>query len=351
MQELRTMKLNSSGDSGFLSSGDSSVNGDTFSGKFSNFSNLNLNTNTCTTTCTGANSTNIASSIGWGDKSIWGAPMSPVNSSNNTNSNLSNNASCKDIWSIDQSSCPTMSASNSLWETASVSNSKPDSNGSQEWLGSIWMIPQTPQSSNKANQVWDAPNNYQTFKNDINTETDSFQLLRPHDLGNNMWNSSPAAAAMSGHKFGNLPKESVNSLWAAPTPTGYNNYKVNSNPSVLPPTTGGGLKGARNNTNNPNLFGQNNTAVLNAAGPSFAAPQLMPITQQQQPHLQPQQPTQLPMRPLIGAFSNNNNKLNSNNHDTNGINNHHHSQLQAQNNACLQLFSDDFLNYFNNMIN
>lgn len=222
-------------------------------------------------------------------------------------------------------------ALNSLWEN------KTDSEN-QEWLGSIWMIPQTPQQA-KSSQIWDAPNSYQSFKNDINGGAGSFQMLRPHDIGNNMWNSSPAAAAMSGHKLANVGKESVNSLWAAPTPTSYNNYKVNSNPNAAPPPQSGPSK-VNMRMNMPNNFAGNPAASTAA---SFAAPQLMPV-QAQQPQQQ-----QLPLRPA-GTPANLNNKIiNSNNHDTNGIMNHH-NQLQAQN-ACLQLFSDDFLNYFNNMFN
>lgn len=344
------MKLNSSGDSGFLSSGDSSVNGDTLSGKFSAF-------NSSTTSGTGT-------TIGWGDKSIWGAPLSPTtNGGTNTVSSVSSN---KDIWSADHTS-----SSNSLWDNKSTAGTDASSTN-QEWLGSIWMIPQTPQTGKTGTgvpqQIWDAPNCYQSFKNDIHTDptAGTFQLLRPHDLGNNMWNSSPAAAAMSGLKLSEPIKESVNSLWAAPTPSSYNNYKVNSNPNAV-----------LTNNNNNRRSGSNHPPPAPVSGVSFAAPQLMPAPALQAPPLQAPVVPQPPMRQMSTGSNLYNGNVNQNLNcnvkptnngnnmlDTTGILSHHNNlshhnmsqqmqqqQQQAQQNACLQLFSDDFLNYFNNMVN
>lgn len=262
MQELRTMNAVMSGagsDSGFLSSGDSSVNGDYTSGSSSG----KLNTTATTTP--------------WGDKSIWGAPLSPTttNNFNNSNSsnNFNNNSNNKEIWSD--------TSAGSLWDSSDIATNIKKSS-SQEWLGSIWMIPQTPKAQNN---ICDAPNTYQTFKSEIS----GFQLMRPHDIGNNMWNNTAAAASMSGIK--------------------------------LPPNAS--TSSSSSNANRYNLKCMRINALAYGGG------------NQQQQQLQPPPPppqylqraTSLPQPAL--ANNNNNNKFD-----------------MAQN-ACLQLFSDDFLNYFN----
>lgn len=154
------------------------------------------------------------------------------------------------IWSDNSS------GTSSLWE--SNSNNKAAGATSQEWLGSIWMIPQTPKCAGPAAVaavVNEPPSSYQAFK----SEMSGFQLLRPHDIGNNMWNNSAAAATMSGIKL--------------PTPA----------PKAPPPQQ-------------PNL----KALRINALAYGGPAP--------------PRAPS---------------------------------SKLDMAQNACLQLFSDDFLNYFN----
>lgn len=254
MQELRSLKS----DSGFLSSGDSSVNGDLYqsssnsstisSGKF-NQQQQQQATAPITT---------------WGDKSIWGAPLSPTTTS-----------SGKEIWSDCNSS--------SLWE-ATAAAAPIGKSSSQEWLGSIWMIPQSQQQQQQQKPasattvVADAPLNYQTFK----AEMSGFQLLRPHDIGNNMWSTTAAAASMSGIKL--------------------------NPPSTNPTPNRSNLKAMRINSL---AYGGS------SAQPSSGA-QFHPI---QRPPLPPPPP-----QPQPAAQG---------------------SKFDLAQNACLQLFSDDFLNYFN----
>lgn len=256
-------------DSGFLSSGDSSVNGD-----YTNNGNNNCKiTNNITTSTT---------TTPWGDKSIWGAPLSPI-----TNYNAN-----KEVWSN--------TSANNLWDSDSSSIQK---SSSQEWLGSIWMIPQTPKTQN----ICETPNSYQAFKSDIT----GFQLMRPHDIGNNMWNNTAAAASMSGIKVN--PSATTNKS---------NNITLSATASIT--------DSCSKNPNNTNRYIKSMRINTLAYGGGNQQ-----LTQLQTPVPPPQynsmqaQTTSLPQPSVTLGNSNNINTFD-----------------MAQN-ACLQLFSDDFLNYFN----
>lgn len=315
MQELRSMKLTTgidacskSGDSGFLSSGDSSVNGDACSSNASVIMRANNASN---------NSGNV-----WSQKTIWGTNCNAVNNGINSNdNNLSFNTSKESIWSAQS---PPISGNN-LWENTmnkqSNNASKNVANKTQdaEWLGSIWMIPQTPQTSNtisnnnnnklssyssKLNAIWDTPESYQNFKTDLQQPQSGptageFQLLRPHDIGRNMWNNSTAAAVMN-----NVTKqESISSIWAASSST---------STSVQ-----------RSTSNIPQM---QQSSLLRANPVSCNAPKSYPVVattmHQQQQHIT-------------------DNEFISGNHQ----------QMSMQNNCYSQLFSDDFLNNYLNIIN
>lgn len=329
MQELRSMKLTSgidacskSGDSGFLSSGDSSVNGDVCSSNASVIMRVNSGS---------SNSNNSGNNV-WGNKTIWGASTTTTinNGSNDTNINFSSiNNSKESIWSAQS---PPLSG-NSLWENNfnkqsnnAISNNNNNNNKNQdaEWLGSIWMIPQTPQTNNnnngnnnsnkissyssKLNAIWDTPDSYQNFKSDLQqpgtaASSGEFQLLRPHDIGRNMWNNSTAAAVMNSV----TKQESVSAIWAAPSPA--------PTPVQRPPPA-----------TLPQLQ-QNNSLRANPC----IAPKSYPVMQQQ-PQLQQQQ-------------------QHITNTNLNGIMTGNHQQMSMQNNCYSQLFSDDFLNNYLNIIN
>lgn len=321
MQELRSMKITAttidacskSGDSGFLSSGDSSVNGDACSSNASVIMRVNS-----------GSSTSI-----WGNKTIWGATPTTLGTSiiDNNNFNFSSiNNSKESIWSTTQS--PPLSGNNnnhSLWEnnnkqlnTNNNENNNNNKNQDAEWLGSIWMIPQTPQTNNninanntkissyssKLNAIWDTPDTYQNFKADLQQQqttpvTSEFQLLRPHDIGRNMWNNSTAAAVMSGV----TKQESVSSIWAAPSPV--------PTPAPLPKMP--------QRVNPVACIAPKNYINNNTFNSTIAM-------QQQQQHIT--------------------------NTSNNGIIAGNHQQMSMQQNNCYsQLFSDDFLNNYLNMIN
>lgn len=316
MHDLHTFKLSgcrsNSGDSGFLSSGDSSVNGDACPGK------LTTSNNTSST---------------WGNKTIWGAPLSPVS---NCTSNSCNNSSINNKDSIWSSTCtqgiqsPPLSGNTSLWENKlnNTTNTN-NTNANQEWLGSIWMIPQTPQINNlstnnnnnnklssyssKLNAIWDTPDSYQTFKNElVSNNTADFQLLRPHDIGRNMWNNSTAAAIMN---TTTTNKEPVSSIWATPT---YNSNVTNQKP-------------ISNATSNNSAIPQNvqkalriNALAYGASG--YSNPIADPIAAPMTPGI--------PSTPIPAPIVNNCEQLNT-----------------IEQNTCLQLLSDDFLNYLNLNLN
>lgn len=323
MQELRSMKLTNgidacskSGDSGFLSSGDSSVNGDACSSNASVIMRIN----------SGSSSSNSSGNV-WGQKTIWGVATTTNNNNNTVNSsndnNISFNNSKESIWSAQS---PPLSG-NSLWENNynkqsnnASNNNAINKNQEAEWLGSIWMIPQTPQTNNnnnnisnannnhnaklssyssKLNAIWDTPDSYQNFKADLQqpqpgASSGEFQLLRPHDIGRNMWNNSTAAAVMSSV----TKQESVSSIWAAPSP---------APTPVQRPTM-------------PQMQQRANSCV---------APKNYPAIPMQQ-HQQQQHITHT---------------------NTNGIIAGNHQQMSMQNNCYSQLFSDDFLNSYLNIIN
>uniref|UniRef100_A0A336LSP3 CSON003383 protein n=1 Tax=Culicoides sonorensis TaxID=179676 RepID=A0A336LSP3_CULSO len=331
MQELRSMKITSgvdacskSGDSGFLSSGDSSVNGDA-----------------CSSSATSVIMKTTSGTSGlWGSKTIWGATnnssssnTNPGSSSDINNFNFSINNSKESIWSAQS---PPLSG-NSLWETNNfnhnnkqqlnnnVNNTKSQDN---EWLGSIWMIPQTPQNNNnnhnkissytsKLNAIWDTPDSYQNFKSDLQQQqqgasTGEFQLLRPHDIGRNMWNNSTAAAVMSNinknENSTSTATSSVSSIWATPTPT-------------------------------------------------------LPAAVQKPLTLQQQQPQQMRINPIknypiipnnVAMSQQQTHIMNANNINTNidnGIIGNHQQNMMQPPNCYSQLFTDDFLNNYLNMIN
>lgn len=334
MQELRSMKLTTgidacskSGDSGFLSSGDSSVNGDACSSNASVIMRVN------------SGSSNNSSGNVWGQKTIWGVATTnnnvapTVNSSNDNN--ISFNNSKESIWSAQS---PPLSG-NSLWENNynKQSNNASNNNANNksqdaEWLGSIWMIPQTPQTnvnvnvsnannnhntklssySSKLNAIWDTPDSYQNFKADLQqpqpgASTGEFQLLRPHDIGRNMWNNSTAAAVMNSV----TKQESVSAIWAAPSPA--------------PPTP----------VQRPTMPQMQQSSLMRANPP--VAPKSYPAMPMQQHHQQQQQLQQQQQH-----ITNTNN---------NGIIAGNHHQMSMQNNCYSQLFSDDFLNSYLNIIN
>lgn len=276
----------SSGDSGFLSSGDSSVNGDCASSQASGKFSSHVNTSTAP----------------WGDKSIWGAPLSPtptfssLNHSNNLNNNNCNNGHVRDqVWSSqDTNNTSCAASSSSLWEQSEHSaNIKKSS--SQEWLGSIWMIPQTPKAQMLPNSQMEcrgtSPNNYQTFKSEMNSATSSgFQLMRPHDIGNNMWNNTAAAATMSGIKLNSSAASSATTSATTNSNVAHNSARFNQKVMRINALAYGGAN--QQATNPPPQFN-------NRPQPAAAA---APV---------------------------------------------HNNKFDMAQNACLQLFSDDFLNYFN----
>ncbi|XP_063706240.1 GATA zinc finger domain-containing protein 8-like [Culicoides brevitarsis] len=230
MQELHSMKLingidtceSKSGDSGFLSSGDSSVNGDAYS----NNASVVLR----------ANNPSHSSGNAWDQKTIWDLANSFNNSAISNDNNFGINSTKDSIWSM-QSSPVT---SNNVWENTlnkqsintNISMNTANKNLDAEWLGSIWMIPQTTQRnttnsnnetlnnySSKLNAIWDTSESNKQLKADVEKKqavsVNEFQLLRPHDIGRNMWNNSTAASVMN-----NISKEeSMSSIWAAPSTT------------------------------------------------------------------------------------------------------------------------------------
>lgn len=189
-------------------------------------------------------------------------------------------------------------------------------NYSKDSIGSIWTSPTTVQSnqssnSNKMSNIWETSttnstmsyvnNNTaynQSIKSDANqvNVNNSHRLIRPQDISCDVWSNHNGALGV------NKAKEPVGSLWANPTSNSASKNAGNLNKNTTKPIVKC-LNFGTSSTRDSNLVTSSTTTVSN---------------------------------------SNASNSINNN------INNNQSQSTAAS--SCLQLFSDEFLNYLN-MIN
>lgn len=253
--------------------------------------------------------------------SLWDSPQSPNYSTNIQYHSASSHSNSKEsLWASNQSSpnsahreqllrqhssSSSMSSPSSLWENPSSKLSQASLMSKNDSLSSIWQTPPMTQSPvNKISNLWDSPTSFSSTvgnglfgnSNSSNCSNNSFlnlgnagqSLLRPQDLSpTDIWSNNSTS---------NMPskiKDPVGALWANPTPA-----------------------------------------------PSYTKPNSMitstPIKSQT---------TVSPIKPERSPF---NNLPQANSANKNGIPSAITSAPASS--SCMQLFSDEFINYLN-MIN
>ncbi|XP_037027836.1 putative uncharacterized protein DDB_G0277255 [Bradysia coprophila] len=279
---------------------------------------------------------NSGQSNGWSKLPLWGDPQSPTPSIKTQYHSASSHTNSKEsLWHSTQSSpnsnlreqSQSSTSQTCMWENPITNKiTQPSLNYCKDPIGSIWTSPtaanytQTNQSTNNSNKmsnIWETstPNSTmssygngnagtafnQSIKSDGNqvNVNNSHRLVRPQDISCDVWSNHNGALGV------NKAKEPVGSLWATPT------------------TNSIAGKGAGNMNNNKNTT-KPIVKCLNF-GTSSAHSNLVTSS--------------------TTTVSNSN--------ATNSITNNNNQQQQPQSTAassCLQLFSDEFLNYLN-MIN
>lgn len=268
---------------------------------------------------------NSSQSNGWSKLPLWGDPQSPTPSIKTQYHSASSHTNSKEsLWHSTQSSpnsnlreqSQSLTSQTCLWENPINKQTQASVNYSKDSIGSIWTSPatanftQTNQSgnSNKMSNIWESSatnstmsyvnnnTNYnQSIKSDANqvNVNNSHRLIRPQDISCDVWSNHNGAHGV------NKAKEPVGSLWA--NPTSNSTSKNAGNKNTTKPIVKCLNFGA--NSNHSNLVTPSTTTVSN---------------------------------------SNASNSIINNN-------NNNQSQSTAAS-SCLQLFSDEFLNYLN-MIN
>lgn len=258
----------------------------------------------------------------WSKLPLWGgSPQSPTSSLKTQYHSASSHSNSKEsLWHSTQSSPNSnlreqMQTSNStnLWESpssklsqASLMFNKSDS------FNSVWTIPPAESPVNKLASLWDTPSTATSITSSYslnNTKsTEGFRLIRPQDLcGTEIWsNTNTNNNGNSMNLVTTKTKEPVGSLWASPTPN-YN--KINS------------VVGKSSFTMKP-ILARSSTPIGSSSITSTGTPATF-------------------------ATNSNYNNLASNGGSGAAFTNNTGGTAAS---SCLQLFSDEFLNYLN-MIN
>lgn len=271
--------------------------------------------------------------------SLWdAAPHSPTYSMNtHYHSSSSHSNSKESLWASTQSSpnsahreqlqhqhssSSTSSTPSSLWENPSSKLSQASLMSKNDSLSSIWQTPPQTQSpdniGNKISNLWDSPNSFGSangggggggmmtgsggslFGNSNsyqNLHNSGHSLIRPQDLSSaDIWGNNNSGMALKPNK------DPVGSLWAQPTPA--------TTQSAIVPT-----------------FNKNHTMITST-----------PMKSHQMHPIKPDQRNAFNNLPHVTA--------NAKNNLSPAITN----TSAPASSSCLQLFSDEFINYLN-MIN
>lgn len=284
--------------------------------------------------------TNPAQSNGWSKLPLWGDPQSPTPSIKTQYHSASSHTNSKEsLWHSTQSSpnsnlreqSQSMNGQTCLWDSPITKITQSSLNYSKDSIGSIWTSPttanfsQTNQSNNanKMSNIWEtSPVNVtlptyggsnttsstattynQSIKSNGNpvNVNNSHRLIRPQDISCDVWSNHNSALGV------NKAKEPVGSLWANPTPNATGKCAGNINNKTTKPIVK--CLNFGTSSTQANLVTTSTTTISN---------------------------------------SNASISINNNNNNNNNINNNQSQSTAAS--SCLQLFSDEFLNYLN-MIN
>lgn len=328
-------------------------------------------------------SSSTASSSVWGQKStspsssVWGSPQSPSSSIGTQYfSNSSHSNSKESLWASTQSSPTSYSNANNISslnntnnkELANLNNNtnanknnninigtflKNNNNVINLWENPISKLSQASlmQCKEPLGSIWSPQKSVDqnTTTKTIITTDPSFRLLRPHDIVSDTWNSSNQNTSNSSHHTSNnsvishavkhtnsyaaaantlvtaggsvnlfntkiLAKEPVGSLWAKPTPPPPGTNYLSTNPLKL-----NTMASLLNSSVSSSSTVSSNMSINNVS-PSQVSQQ------------------HVPLNTSVGSSL------------LNGSSQFGTTPSAAAASSCLQLFSDEFLNYLN-MIN
>lgn len=323
------------------------------------------------TTSTPNNNSNI-----WGKNTVWGSPQSPSPSSIGTQyfTSSSHSNSKESLWASTQSSPTSNIREQFIFNSGHHQNnsaSKPDLN---LWDNPVSKIPQAQlmeSTSSTNSNIWQihspSINKHSLYESVPNIINQQQHLLRPHEIGSDLWNPNVQQTNSNNQIHNPLPNHHHNNHNKNPHQTSNSNYmsKLLQQP---PPSTlqlhqplmmkepVGSIWATPTSNNNNNNCNNNKLNIIptNSVKSLRFSPPPPPIITTTHQHLnQNQQPllSQLsqPPPPIIHqSLMSNSNNINTNNNNNAIVNNS--TASTAADSSCLQLLSDEFL-YYLTMIN
>lgn len=279
----------------------------------------------------------------WTKSTMWDSAQSPTTSvKTQYHSSSSHSNSKESLWHSTQSSpnshlkeqlqTASSSSQTNLWENPISKMSQASLMHSKGSSGSIWSTPLTQSPVSKLSNIWDTactlsatsgyPNQKPAELQHQSYGSAGHRLIRPQDISNDVWSNNTSAMGVP------KAKDPVGALWANPTPSSYSHKQTSHKNTMCKPSR----------YNSP----PSTASVTNTAPSTDLTVQSMPTNTYN--HIIQSNPN----NPTLHNTNNNNNQNIHTPNTANHLANNYPSSSAAS--SCLQLFSDEFLNYLN-MIN